>query len=166
MNTAKIALFVCLPILAASAQTDNKPAAPNKHGFQTYHAGPWEEQIGYTQAVRVGDRLILSGTVGANEKGFPEDLESQMKLAYAAIQRTLAEFGADMSHIVLERVYTTDMEALIKTQEMRKRIYGEWRPAATWVEVKRLYRTEAKLEIELEAALPPSAARKPRAKAR
>ena len=51
---------------------------------------------------------------------------------------------------MMERIYTTDMEALIKSQETRKSFYGTWLPAATWVEVKRLYVPEAALEIEVE----------------
>jgi enamine deaminase RidA (YjgF/YER057c/UK114 family) len=50
----------------------------------------------------------------------------------------------------MERIYTTDMDGLIKCQETRKRIYGDWLPAATWVEVRRLYTPEAMIEIEVE----------------
>jgi enamine deaminase RidA (YjgF/YER057c/UK114 family) len=97
--------------------------------------------------------LYISGTVGADSKGQPEDLDSQMKNAYQGIQKTLAHFGTNFSHVMMERIYTTDMEALIRSQETRKHFYGEWLPAATWVEVKRLYGPGDKIEIEVQVAL-------------
>ena len=129
-----------------------QPSGANgtKAGFSVYHAGPWEERIGYAQAVRAGHTIYISGTVGADAKGFPKDLESQMKLAYAAIEKTMSQYGANFSNVVMERIYTTDMDALIKCQETRKLVYGSWLPAATWVEVRRLYGPEAMIEIEVE----------------
>jgi len=136
------------PTAVKDKQQDH--ASNSKASFSTYHAGPWEKDIGYSQAVRAGHTIYVSGTVGADEKGFPKDLEGQMKLAYGAIQKTMSEFGADFSNVVMERIYTTDMDALIRCQETRKSIYGGWLPAATWVEVRRLYVPEAAIEIEVE----------------
>ena len=64
--------------------------------------------------------LSVPGTVGANAAGQPEDLNGQMKNAYAAIQNTLARYKTDFSHVVMERIYTTDIDALIRNQETRK----------------------------------------------
>jgi 2-iminobutanoate/2-iminopropanoate deaminase len=138
----------------AAAQTAPTPqpgkASGAKTSFSVYHSGPWEQQIGYAQAIRAGHTIYISGTVGADEKGFPKDLEAQMKLAYASIEKSLNHYGASFSNVVMERIYTTDMDGLIKCQETRKRIYGDWLPAATWVEVRRLYTPEAMIEIEVE----------------
>jgi enamine deaminase RidA (YjgF/YER057c/UK114 family) len=101
----------------APGQKQAEPAAKNaqsKPSFEIYHAGPWEQRIGYSQAVRSGHMLYISGTVGANAAGQPEDLNGQMKNAYAAIQNTLARYKTDFSHVVMERIYTTDIEALIR----------------------------------------------------
>ena len=139
--------------VAQSAKKQTETTGEQKPQFSVYHEGPWEQQIGYSQAVIAGRTIHISGTVGANEKGFPREMESQVKLAYAAIQKTMSHYGADFSNVVMERIYTTDMESLIKCQEARKKIYGDWLPAATWVEVKHLYAPEAKLEIEVEVVL-------------
>jgi enamine deaminase RidA (YjgF/YER057c/UK114 family) len=130
-----------------SASKQSKPA------LETYHAGPWEQRIGYSQAVRSGRMLYISGTVGADSEGKPDDLDGQMKNAYKGIQKTLAQYKTDFSHVVMEHIFTTDMEALIHSQETRKQYYGEWLPAATWVEVRRLYSPADKIEIEVEVAL-------------
>ena len=132
-----------------------KPAAPTKEksSADSFHLGPWEQAIGYSQAVRKDKTLYVSGTVGANEKGEPADLDGQMKKAYSGIQKTLAHYSTDFSHVVTERIYTTDMDGLIRSQETRKQFYGDALPAATWVEVKRLYSPGDKIEIEVQVSL-------------
>ena len=157
------AVFMLLMLFHACAQTESQTKSdiaasrnhPNvtKPKFSVYHAGPWEQQIGYSQAVRAGHTIYISGTLGADEKGFPKDMESQMKLAYSAIRKTMSQYGADFSNVVMERIYTTDMDTLVKGQETRKSIYGTSLPAATWVEVRRLYVPEALIEIEVELVL-------------
>ena len=163
----------CVILLAAAAPmaaAQGGPAGPSKdqqtastpEGVRVstsktqpfvYHIGPWEQQIGYAQAVRIGNTIYVSGTTGVDENGTPADLESQMKLAYAGIRKTLAHYGANLTNVAMERIQTTDMDALIKAQETRKTIYGNWQPAATWVEVKRLYEKDAKIEIDVEAVI-------------
>jgi len=134
----------------ASATKPESPSGTAKSSFSVYHAGPWEQKIGYAQAIRAGHTIYISGAVGADDKGFPKDLETQMKLAYASIGKTLGHYGARFSDIAMERIYTTDMDGLIKCQEVRKNIYGTSLPAATWVEVRRLYDPAALIEIEVE----------------
>jgi len=149
-------------LLAANCATAQKQSAatftppvprPADATLDAYHAGPWERQIGYSQAIRSGNMLYVSGTVGANGQGQPADLDSQMKNAYGAIQKTLAHYHTDLSHVVMERIYTTDIEALIRSQGTRKQLYGNSAPAATWVEVRRLYGSADKIEIEVQVAL-------------
>lgn len=146
--------FLNLRNLQAPAE-HAKIGAPDQGStsFDAYHIGPWEQRIGYSQAVRAGHMLYVSGTVGAKADGKPEDLDTQMKNAYAAIQKTLAQYKTDLSHVMMERIYTTDIEALIRSQETRKQFYGTWAPAATWVEVRRLYGAADKIEIEVQVAL-------------
>jgi enamine deaminase RidA (YjgF/YER057c/UK114 family) len=147
-----LVVFAAILLLVGPAGAQ-KAASPSRPGFDTYHAGPWEQTIGYSQAVRNGNMLYVSGTVGADNKGQPADLDGQMKKAYAGIQKTLAHYNTDLSHVVMERIYTTDIEALIRSQPTRKQFYGDHAPAATWVEVKRLYGAADKIEIEIQVAL-------------
>ena len=140
-------------LLLAGLARAQKSAAPARTAFDSYHAGPWEQDIGYSQGVRAGHVLYVSGTVGADAKGQPPDLDSQMKKAYEGIQKTLAHYHTDFSHVVMERIYTTDIEALIRSQATRKQFYGSSLPAATWVEVRRLYGAADKIEIEVQVAL-------------
>lgn len=146
--------FLNLRNLQAPAEhATNGASKQSRTAFDTYHIGPWEQRIGYSQALRAGHMLYVSGTVGVKAEGKPEDLDAQMKNAYAAIQKTLAQYKTDLSHVVMERIYTTDIDTLIRSQETRKQFYGNWAPAATWVEVKRLYGAADKIEIEVQVAL-------------
>ena len=56
-----------------------------------------------------------------------------------------------------ENAYTTDIEALKAAQDVRKVYYGTDFPAATWVQVSRLYMPEAVLEVEVIAVFPDAA---------
>jgi len=160
--TAVLTLWFVFATLAtvkglAIAQKPKEAAAngatQSKAGFERYHAGPWEQDIGYSQGVRSGRMLYVSGTVGVESDGKPEELDGQMRNAYKAIEKTLGQYKTNMSHVVMERIYTTDMDALIHSQETRKQVYGGWLPAATWVEVRRLYGAGDKIEIEVQVAL-------------
>jgi 2-iminobutanoate/2-iminopropanoate deaminase len=53
--------------------------------------------------------------------------------------------------VVKENVYATDLDAFISTREIRKEYYGSTLPAATWVQVQRLYRPSFVVETELTA---------------
>jgi enamine deaminase RidA (YjgF/YER057c/UK114 family) len=66
----------------------------------------------------------------------------------------LASFGATFQHVVKENLYTTVIEAMKKYNDVRKNFYNNDFPAATWIQVQRLYMSDAKLEVELIAHLP------------
>lgn len=108
-----------------------------------------EREIGYCQAVRAGNVLYVSGTVGRGE--MPDAVRS----VYTRLQATLAAHGLDFSHVVRETVYTTDLDAFIAANAAaRKPFYGDALPAASWVQVQRLFRPEFVVEVELTAVFP------------
>ena len=138
-----------LKTLAPCAALLLAACAPPKTTLEAFHRGPWENQIGFSQGIQVGNRICISGTVGDPNKNF----EEQLKEAYAEIQETLDHYKTNFSHVVLERIYTTDMEGLVKCLEIRRGFYKGHLPAATWVEVKGLYQKGLLVEIEVEVAL-------------
>ena len=73
-----------------------------------FRSGPYADL--FSQGVQVGNTLYMAGQVGMDEAGTtPEDLLSQMKLAYQNVAAVLAEFGADMDNIVDETWFVTDV---------------------------------------------------------
>jgi 2-iminobutanoate/2-iminopropanoate deaminase len=104
-----------------------------------------EIDIGYCEAVRVGDTLYISGTAGKGE------MDSAVRSVYGRLRETLEANGLTFANVVKENVYATDLDGFIKNKEIRKEFYGKSLPAATWVQVQRLYVPELVLEVELIA---------------
>jgi 2-iminobutanoate/2-iminopropanoate deaminase len=104
-----------------------------------------EEDIGYCQAIRVGNTLYIAGTAGQGEMG------SAILSVYDRLQKTLEANGLTFANVVKENVYTTNLDAFILNKELRRKYYGQTFPAATWVQVQRLYVPSLVVEVELTA---------------
>ena len=108
----------------------------------------------YCHAVRAGDRLWLSGTVGVNPDGsIPEDVVDQFELAMASLDRSLRAAGGKPEHIVKVTVLLTDIKDRPRINPIRQQYFGEHRPASTLFEVSALVSPEMKVEIEAEAVI-------------
>lgn len=103
---------------------------------------------GYAQAVKIDNVIYISGTVA--REATPEGI----KRVYTALEKTLQHYGASFQNVVKENLYTTDIEAMKQHNAVRKAFYKGDFPAATWVQISRLYMADARLEIELVAYLP------------
>ncbi|MEZ5980238.1 MAG: Rid family hydrolase [Planctomycetota bacterium] len=113
-----------------------------------------EDAYGYTHAVRIGNRLSVSGAVSMDDAGNPTavgDLEQQMKNCYADIEKVLAHYGCTFEDVVVENIFTTDMAGLLATSGYRAEVYDDHFPTGTWVEVKGLALPQFMIEIEVEA---------------
>ena len=107
-----------------------------------------EDGIGYAQAVKVGKTLYISGSVGSG------DMDKAVKTVYDELEKTLKAYNLTFQHVVKENVFTTNIDGFIQQQELRKKYYKGDFPAASWVQVQRLYTPELVVEIELIAELP------------
>jgi len=108
----------------------------------------FEKEMGYCQAVRVGNTLYISGTAASG------DMPVAVAKVYADLKTTLAAFGLTFADVVKENVYSTDLKAFIKHHQIRKAMYTGAYPAATWLEVPRLFTPELVVEVELVAVFP------------
>jgi enamine deaminase RidA (YjgF/YER057c/UK114 family) len=118
---------------------------------QKFHWGEGNSDTtaGYTQAILTGNVLYISGTVG-----FGNTMAEQLKSTYEGIERTLKHYGATFQNVVKENLYTTDIEATKAANGVRKPFYKGDYPAATWVQISRLYMPTAMVEVEVIAHLP------------
>lgn len=119
---------------------------------------PWEQEYGYSQAVKVGDTIYLSGQVSHDDKGEfvgVGDMEAQMRQSYVNIKKLLAEYGADVENIVDETWFVTDMEAgSAAAGKVRKEIFsGNPAAALTVVQIGRLAFPELLIEIKCVAKM-------------
>ncbi|RLB43614.1 MAG: hypothetical protein DRH12_02495 [Deltaproteobacteria bacterium] len=117
---------------------------------------PFEEKVGYSRAVRVGNMVYIGGTTSTNSEGVVEgagDAYLQTKIILQKIEDALARAGAKVSEVIRVRFYVTDIS---KGQEYL-RAYSEWykgvKPVITMAEVKALARPEHLVEIEAEAVV-------------
>jgi len=116
--------------------------------IEKYKAGDWEDDIGYRQAVRVGQLLYISGSAAGGE------MPDAIRGAYGFLEKTLKAHGLTFKNVVKENIYTTNLDALKANQAVRRAFYGKDFPAATWVQVARLYSPEFVIEVELIAVFP------------
>ena len=124
---------------------------------KTYRSGPYQDF--FAQGTQVGNVLYLSGQVGIDRDGnTPTSIADQTKVAYTNMQDTLAQFGADMSNIVDETFFVTDMDELFGNIEdvygAREAAYGgNPEVSQTVVQVVALVQPELKIEIKCVAHL-------------
>lgn len=117
---------------------------------------PWEQEYGYSQAVKVGDTIYLSGQVSHDDTGNIVglgDMEAQMRQAYANVQKMLAQYGATMANLVDEVLFVTDMEAAFAAAvACRQEVFsGTPVVASTIVQIQRLAFPELLIEIKCVA---------------
>jgi len=113
---------------------------------------PYEEIIGFSRAVRVGDTVYVSGTVAWGEDGAfvgEGDVYAQAKQALRNIEAALQQAGAALSDVVRTRVYLTDIDRWEEAARAHAEAFASVKPASTMVEVSRL--ADPKMLVEIEA---------------
>jgi enamine deaminase RidA (YjgF/YER057c/UK114 family) len=116
--------------------------------------GPWEASVGYSRAVLVGDRCLVSGTTDAGPDGasaHPGDPGAQARAAFAVVERALAAAGFELRDVARTRLYVTDRAHVPGILAVHGELFGEIRPAATLVIVSGLIDPSLLVEVEVEA---------------
>jgi enamine deaminase RidA (YjgF/YER057c/UK114 family) len=116
----------------------------------------WEDTVGYSRAVRVGNVVHVAGTTSVNEKGEivgEGDPYEQAAYILLKIEAALKEAGAAMTDVVRTRTYVIDITHWEDVGRAHGEQFQEIRPAATMVEVRSLIRPELLVEIEATAIL-------------
>ena len=153
----KNALFLALALLVTVSAAAKDPRSPTQDR-EVFHLRALERPFGYSQAVRIGDTIHVSGSVSMDQNGRTigkGDMAAQLKNAYGDITKTLAHFGATMADVVRETIYTTDMDKLLSNTAVRAEVYkGLEYPSGSWVQVSRLVDPDYLVEIEVTAIMP------------
>jgi enamine deaminase RidA (YjgF/YER057c/UK114 family) len=112
-----------------------------------------EEEIGFTRALRVGDRIIVSGTIATEADGSvtPGGAGPQADRCYALIREYIEELGGTMADVVRVRMFVTDIADGDVVSAAFTRALKHACPTGTLVAITALYNPEIKVEIEAEA---------------
>jgi enamine deaminase RidA (YjgF/YER057c/UK114 family) len=117
---------------------------------------PFESPIGFSRAVRVDDRVWVSGTGPVWPEGScPDDAGAQARRCFEIILAALAEAGAGAEDVVRTRMFLTSVEDAEAVSAVHGELFGAVRPAATMVVIAGLLDPRWKVEIEAEALVRP-----------
>lgn len=120
-----------------------------------YSSGaPWEEIVGYSRAVKVGNLVEVTGTVAINEnnevvgKG---DAYAQTRFIIEKIGRVLEQTGFSLKDVIRTRIFVTDISRWEEIGRAHGEFFKSIKPCTTMVEVKGLISPDYLVEIEATA---------------
>jgi enamine deaminase RidA (YjgF/YER057c/UK114 family) len=117
---------------------------------------PFESRIGFSRAIRVDDRVWVSGTGPVWPEGScPDDAGAQARRCFEIILAALAEAGAQAEDVVRTRMFLTSVADAEAVSAVHGELFGAVRPAATMVVIAVLLDPRWKVEIEAEALIRP-----------
>jgi enamine deaminase RidA (YjgF/YER057c/UK114 family) len=117
-------------------------------------SSPFEESIGFSRAVRVEDRVVVSGSAPIWPDGScSEDTGIQARRCLDIVLEALAGLGASADDVIRTRVYLCDRADAEAVGAVHAQVFGRVRPAATMVIVAGLLDPRWKVEIEAEAVV-------------
>lgn len=118
-------------------------------------ASPYESEIGFSRAIRHGDRILVSGTapIAANSETVEGDAYAQAKRCFEIIVAAIEELGGSTRDVVRTRMFLTDATDWREVGRAHGDFFRGVDPAATMVVVKELLDPRWRVEIEAEALL-------------
>lgn len=116
---------------------------------------PWEDVVGYSRAVRVGNVVEVAGTTAMNgdELIGEGDVYLQTKFVLQKIAVALEQSGASINHVVRTRMFITDISRWEEAGRAHGEVFKNIKPVATMVEVKALIDPRLLIEIEATAII-------------
>jgi len=117
---------------------------------------PWEKDFHYSQGVKVGDTIYLSGQINHDADGNLvgiDDLEAQVRQAYANVATVLAAYDASLANVVDDVMFVTDIDAAMTiVPGVRRDVFAGTTPCTlTMVQVSKLSFPETLVEIKCTA---------------
>ncbi len=132
-----------------SAEKENKQVLINPKGSEGVY-----KTMQFSQAVRVGDTIRVSGQVGMDEKWVAgEGIEAQAKLAFQNLERVINEAGGSLADVVELVTYHTSMKDMKGFSKVKSDFLTENYPAWTAVGVTELVMPTLLVEIRATAVI-------------
>ncbi|MGW4768708.1 RidA family protein [Nocardia sp. NPDC004278] len=114
----------------------------------------FEDIVGYSRAVRVGNTVVVSGTTASLPGGDAvggADIGEQTRETLRRITSALTDAGASLADVVRTRIFVTDISRWPEVAEAHAEVFGDIRPAASMYEIKALITPALLVEIEADA---------------
>ncbi|MFT3789281.1 MAG: RidA family protein [Tepidisphaeraceae bacterium] len=114
----------------------------------------WEPKMGYSRAVRAGNFVAVTGTVGIKSDGtYSPSLVDQTRRSLEIIEAALTALGVSFKQVIRTRIFTTRLADWEQIASVHGDIFGDIRPCTTLVGVSELIDKEALIEIEVDAVV-------------
>ena len=115
----------------------------------------WEDIVGYSRAVRVGNIIEVAGTTAVDGETvvFPFDAYHQTQYILLKIQQALEDAGASIDDVVRTRIFVTDIDKWEEVGRAHGEVFANIKPASTMLEITSLINPQLVVEIEATAIL-------------
>ena len=116
----------------------------------------WEAIVGYSRAVKVGNRIYVTGTTALDDKGelvALGDAYGQAKQCLVNVEDALKRLGAGFEHVVRTRMFVTDISRWEEYGRAHGEVFSGILPATSMVEVSALIDPRMLIEIEADAEI-------------
>ena len=135
--------------------TDVHITVTDRHGRRCASSGSkWEPKMGYSRAVRSGNTIAVTGTVGVNADGtFPKTVGEQTRRALHIIQAAIEALGGTIEDVVRTRMFVTDISQWEAVGRAHGEVFADIRPVTAMLEVSALLDPRMMVEIEADAFL-------------
>ena len=136
--------------------SDIRITVTDRAGRRTASSGSkWEPVMGYSRAVRGGNLIAVTGTVGINADGtYSASLADQTRRSLAIIRAAIESLGGRIEHVIRTRMFVTDVSKWEQVATVHGEVFKDVRPATSILEVAKLIDAEAQIEIEADAVVP------------
>ena len=124
--------------------------------IRVFSGAPWEREVGYCRAIRVGDQVSVTGTAPVDQDGgvyAPGDAYAQTRRCLEIIEAALRGVGCALTDVVRTRMFTTDIARWKEIGRAHGEVFAAFPPATTLVEVRALIEPEMLIEIEADAII-------------
>jgi enamine deaminase RidA (YjgF/YER057c/UK114 family) len=114
---------------------------------------PWEDLVGYSRAIRVGNIIEVAGTTAMDGDVLigKNDLYAQATYIFKKIETVLQQLGVTLQDVVRTRMYVTDITQWELAGKAHAEFFATTKPVATMVEVSNLINKDLLIEIEVTA---------------
>lgn len=115
----------------------------------------WEDKVGYSRAVKIGNVIEVSGTTATNgdEVIGKGNMYEQAKFIFQKIEKALLQANVGLQDVIRTRMYVTDISQWEEAAKAHHEYFKNIKPAATLVEVSKLINPDHLIEIEVTAII-------------